>query len=122
VIEERCSMALANLYGMADRRRDKRFNVMATVNGALSVFPDAVVREDTEGQWVGISRQPAAVGDTFLLDIVQVDSLEGAVPRRVPVRVIESRPVLIDGEVHHHIRLHGSVPAYVPFEQQVRRG
>ena len=107
---------------MADRRRDKRFNVTVPVSGTLRIFPDVIVHEDAEGEWVAISRQPAAAGETFILDVMQVDRLEGEGPRRVPVRVIESRPVLIDGEVHHHIRLHGSVPAHVPFEQQVRRG
>ena len=107
---------------MADRRRDKRFNVTAPVNGTLRIFPDVIVHEDAEGEWVAISRQPAAAGETFILDVVQSDRLAGEPRRRVPVRVIESRPVLVGGEVHHHIRLRGSVPACVPFEQQVRRG
>jgi hypothetical protein len=107
---------------MADRRRNKRFDVTVPGDATLTMFPDVVVHEDARGEWVAISRQPAAAGETFILDVVQVDSLEGARSRRVPVRVVESRPVLIDGEVHHHIRLHGSVPASVPLEQEVRRG
>ena len=107
---------------MANRRRDKRFNVTAPVNGALRMFPDVIVHEDAEGEWIAIGRQPASAGETFILDVVRVDSLEGKHPLRVPVRVIESRPVLVDGELRHHIRLHGSVPASMPFEQQVRRG
>lgn len=107
---------------MADRRRDKRFSVTAPVNGALRTFPDVIVHESVEGEWVGISREPAAAGDMFILDMLQSDSLEEERPRRVPVRVIESRPVLVDGQMHHHIRLHGSVLASILFEQQVRRG
>ena len=107
---------------MADRRRVKRFNVTAPVNGTLRIFPDVIVHQDAEGEWVAISRQPAAAGETFILEVVQIDSLEGERRRRVPVRVVESRPVLIDGELHHHVRLQGSVPADVPFEQEMRRG
>ena len=90
--------------------------------GVLRIFPDVIVHETAEGEWVGISQQPAAAGETFILDVVQFDNLEGELPCRIPVRVIESRPVLVDGRMHHHIRLHGSVPASIPFEQQVRRG
>ena len=52
---------------------------------------------------------------------LQFDGLEGELPRRMPVRVIESRPVLVDGQMHHHIRLHNDVPASIQFEQQVTR-
>ena len=104
---------------MADRRCEKRFNLTAPTNGAFRVFPDVVVNKDAEGEWVGISRQPVTVGETFILTVVQFDSLARELPRRVPVRVIESRPVLVDGQMHHHIRLHSNVLAPIQFEQQL---
>ena len=85
-------------------------------------FPDVVVQKDGDGVWTGISRLPVSAGETFVLDVVQIDPVEGEVRRRVPVCVIESRPVLVEGELCHRIRLHTGILSAVEFEQHVRRG
>jgi hypothetical protein len=105
-----------------DRRRDKRFGLTEPGDGALRVFPDVVVQKDGNGEWTGISRLPIGTGETFLLDVVQIDPVEGEVRRRMPVCVIESRPVLVDGEMFHRVRLHTGILASIEFEQQLRRG
>jgi hypothetical protein len=107
---------------MADRRREKRFRLTGSADGALRVFPDVVVQQGDDDEWVGISRQPAVTGETLVLDVMHLDDVEGEVHRRLPVCVIESRPVIVDGDMRHRIRLHGGIMASVWFEQQVRRG
>ena len=110
------------LMAVADRRRDRRFRLMEPAAGALRVFPDVLVHQKGVDEWIGISRQPAFAGETLVLDIVQFDAVEGEIHRRLPVCVIESRPVVVDGDMRHRIRMHGGIMASVRFEQEVRRG
>ena len=107
---------------MADRRCDERFKLTEPALGAVRLFPDVVVHQDGADEWIGISRQPAVAGETLVLDVVQFDELEGEIHRRLPVWVIESRPVIVEGDMRHRIRMHGGITASVRFEQQVRRG
>ena len=107
---------------MADRRGDKRFRLSEPAVGALTVFPDVVVQQGGDDEWIGISRQPALAGEMLVLDVLQPDAVEGEIWRRLPVCVIESRPVIVDGDMRHRIRLHGGITASVRFEQQARRG
>ena len=115
----RAASPLPTCIAMADRRCEKRFNVTVPANGVLRICPDVIVHEDAEGKWVGISRQPATAGEAFILTVAPFDGLGGELPRRVAVRVIESRPIMVDGRMHHHIRLHSEVPALIQFEQQL---
>lgn len=107
---------------MSERRRDKRFRFTESVNGALQIFPDIVVQQADVDEWIGVSRQPAETGETLVLDVLQFDAIEGEIRRRVPVCVIESRPVIVDGDMRHRLRLHSGTMASVQFERQVRRG
>jgi hypothetical protein len=107
---------------VADRRGEKRFRLTEPSQGTLQVFPDVVVQQGDDEEWVGISRQPAVAGETLVLDVMQFDAVEGEIYRRLPVCVIECRPVIVDGDMRHRIRLHGGIMASVWFEQQVRRG
>lgn len=115
-------MSVAVIWSVTDRRRDQRFNLTEPTVGALRVFPDVVVHKDGEGEWTGISRLPVRTGATFVLDVLQIDPLEGEIRRRVPVCVIESRPVIVDGALCHKLRLHTGHLSSVDFEQHVRRG
>jgi hypothetical protein len=105
-----------------DRRSDKRFRLTEPADGALRVFPDVIVQQGDDDEWIGISRQPAVAGETLVLDVRQFDAVEGEIHRRLPVCVIESRPVIVDGDMRHRIRLQSGIRASVRFEQQVRRG
>jgi len=107
---------------MADRRRDKRFSLSEPAVGALTAFPDVVVQQGADDEWIGITRQPAVAGEMLVLDVLQSDAVEGEIWRRLPVCVIESRPLIVDGDMRHRIRLHGGITASVRFDQQVRRG
>ena len=115
-------MPVAQFWNVPDRRRDKRFKFTEPAAGALRLFPDVLVQQDGPDEWTGISRQPATAGETLVLDVVQFDAVEGEIYRRLPVCVVESRPVIVDGDMRHRIRLHSGIMASVGFEQQVRRG
>jgi hypothetical protein len=102
---------------MQGRRNGKRFRFTKPDNGVLRVLSDVVVQRHGDNEWVAIGRQPAAVGELLLLDIVDGDR-----PQQLTVCVIESRPVVLDGDIRHRIRLHVDEPPPILFEQQVRRG
>jgi hypothetical protein len=109
------------MMGMTERR-EQRFRLTEPAVGALRMFPDVVVQQDGEDEWTSISRQPAVAGETLVLDVTQIDAIEGEIYRRFPVCVIERRPVTVDGDMRHRVRLHSGIMAAVRFEQQVRRG
>ena len=54
-------MSVAVIWGVTDRRRDKRFSFAEPADGSLRVFPDVVVQKDSDGAWSGISRLPAEI-------------------------------------------------------------
>ena len=88
----------------------------------MRLFPDVIVEPNGDDEWIAMGREAAVAGETLILDIVQRDADEGELRYRLPVCVIDSRPIILDGTLRHRIRLHrGSSPA-VSFEQQVRRG
>ena len=86
------------------------------------MFPDVVVEPCGDDEWVGLSRQPAVAGETLLLDVLQGDAVTGPRRGRLPVCVIESRPVIVEGNVRHRIRMRSGSMASVWYERQVRRG
>src|SRR5262245_16661264 len=105
-----------------DRRRDKRFGFTEPAEAVLRIFPDVVVDQGSGDEWIAISREAALTGETLVLDIEMVDPDFGESRQRFPVYVIESQPVIIDGDVRHRIRLQGGDLSPILFEQQVRRG
>jgi hypothetical protein len=115
-------MAVALSVAVADRRRAKRFRLREPAEGALRMFPDVVVQRCGDDEWVGVSRQPAAAGEMLLLDVLQSDAATGQSRGRLPVCVIESRPVIVEGNVRHRIRMRSGSMASVWYERQVRRG
>jgi hypothetical protein len=107
---------------MADRRRDKRFSLTEPAEGVLRIFPDVVVQQSSADEWIAFSREAALSGETLVLDVALTDADEGEMRQRFPVYVIDSQPVIVDGDVRHRIRLQGGDVGPVLFEQQVRRG
>ena len=110
------------IWGVADRRRDKRFRLTEPAEGTVRLFPDVIVQQDGDEEWIGIGRQPAVAGETLMLERPAIDTDEGELRHRLPVCVIESRPMIVDGDMRHRIRLHSGMMASVRFEQQMRRG
>jgi hypothetical protein len=107
---------------MPDRRRDKRFRLTEPADGALRIFPDVSVQPNGENEWIAMSREAAITGETLILEIVTLGADAPEQRQRLPVYVIDSRPVIIDGDLWHRIRLYSGQMASVMLEQRIRRG
>jgi hypothetical protein len=107
---------------MRRRRRDKRFRLTEPANGTVRVFPDVIVQQNGDDEWIAISREAAVTGETLVLDIAIQDPDVGELRQRHSVWVIDSRPVVVDGDMRYRIRLQAGALASMLFEQQVRRG
>jgi hypothetical protein len=83
----------------------------------VHVFYDVIVKWHAENEWIAVSREPAFAGETLLLDVD-----DGEQRNQFMAHVIESSPVIVDGDMKHRIRLQDAGPRQVLFEQQVRRG
>ena len=102
--------------GVDGRRGYRRFRFTEPGNGVVRILCDVVVKRNGHNEWIAISRHAAVPGETLVLDID-----EGEPAERLTVCVIESRPVIIDGDMQHRIWLQADEPPIL-FEQQVRRG
>jgi hypothetical protein len=85
---------------MSGRRSHPRFAVATPWDGAMRVLRDVVVDRVNREELLVISQAPAIAGEGMSLDLVGAGTTI-----ELRVRVIESRPVIIDGAVRHRIRL-----------------
>jgi hypothetical protein len=85
---------------MLGRRSHTRFNLTRSAEGALRVLRDVIVQRMQNDEWIAISREPGMAGEIVTLDLGLAES-----PLRFTVRVLESRPVIVDGGVQHRLRL-----------------
>ena len=85
---------------MSGRRSDLRFRIAAAWAGAFRVMRDITVEEHSPGELVAVSAIPAAVDEELTLDVTSSAGTAG-----YRVKVIDSRPVVIDGAVRHRLRL-----------------
>jgi hypothetical protein len=85
---------------MLGRRSYKRFKVTPSAKGVMRILRDIVVQWTRDNEWTAIAREAGVVGEILVLDLGV-----GEVPLRYPVRVLESRPVIIEGTVRHQLRL-----------------
>ena len=107
--------------GVPDRRRDKRFKLIDLPEGAVKLFLDVAGQPHARDEWIAIGREPARAGETLMLEMV-VDE-QGDEPReQFPVLVIDSRPVIVDGDMRYRIRLRFGDLTPVLFEQPIKRG
>ena len=85
---------------MSGRRSHPRFAVATPWDGAMRVLRDVVVDRVSREELLVISQAPAIAGEEMTLDLVGAGAT-----MELRVRVIESRPVIIEGTVRHRIRL-----------------
>lgn len=96
---------------MFGRRSHARLSLTTAWEGMLRVLRDVMVVQRAErGEFVAISREPAIVGEALTLDLT-ANNTEVS----VPVRVQDTRPVMVDGAVRHRLVLEplesGDTPA-----------
>ncbi len=85
---------------MRRTRRDMRYVLSAPWEGTLRIPGDVVIErhdEDLKELWV-VSSTPAHREEMLTLDLARP-------ARSLIVRVVESRPVLVEGLVRHRLRL-----------------
>jgi hypothetical protein len=83
---------------MSGRRRETRFEVRE-VEGVLRVLRDVVVHRNEMNELVAIGSEAGLPGELMTVYLGSDDD----VPARV--RVVESRPVVVDGQLRHRLRL-----------------
>ena len=91
---------------MSGRRSHPRFAVATPWDGAMRVLRDVVVDRVDTHELLAVSQAPAVAGEEMSLDLVG-----GGTALELRVRVIESRPVIVNGAVRHRIRLAVLQPA-----------
>ena len=85
----------------------------------MRFYRDVIVERHGD-EWIAIGREPAVTGETLVLDVLDLD--EGAPQGRFVVYVIESRPVIVDGDLRYRIRLHEGEPSTARFDEPIARG
>lgn len=85
---------------MSGRRSHPRFAVAVPWSGSIRILRDVVLQRTHAGELFAVSHAPAIVGEEMSLDV-----MGGGHSLELRVRVVESRPVIVDGAVRHRIQL-----------------
>jgi hypothetical protein len=112
-------LLLLNSGGVSERRRYSRCRLAHAVEGTVRLYPDVIVEPYGEVEWIAIGREAAVAGETLTLDIV-LRAAESELRHQLPVFVVDSRPIIIDGDMRHRIWLHSGIPPSL-CEQPFRR-
>ena len=86
---------------MSGRRSHQRFEVSPSSTGTLRVNRDIVVQRAVNGELQVLSREPGVRDERMFVQFPD-DTPDAA----VHVRVVDSRPVVVQGAVRHLLRLH----------------
>ena len=92
---------------MSGRRSHPRFAVANPWNGSIRILRDVVVDRVNSEELLAVSTAAAIVGEELSLDLIG-----GGQSLAIRVRVLESRPVIIEGTVRHRVRL--ALPQVAP--------
>jgi hypothetical protein len=85
---------------MSGRRSHPRFAVSTPWDGAMRVLREVVIQRTGDDELLALGHLPATIGEEMTLDV-----LSAGTTLEVRVRVLESRPVIVDGSVRHRVRL-----------------
>lgn len=84
---------------MFGRRGYQRFDIRDNTQGVMHVLRDVVLQRIEASQWLAVSREAGVIGEVMTLD----SGVHGS--PSVQVRVVESRPIVVNGAVRHRMRL-----------------
>lgn len=96
---------------MSGRRSHARFSVLQSPEGVLRVLREVVIQSATESQIIAVSEQPGVPGEVVAVKMAPQDR-EG-----LHARVLDSQPIVVDGNVKHQLRLHQIPSSLAPTEQ-----
>ena len=85
---------------MSGRRSHVRYGVIQPPEGVLRVMQDVLLQTAGHKEMVAISREAGIVGEAVTLGVSAGERTRG-----VPVRVVDSQPIIVDGAVRHRLRL-----------------
>ncbi len=83
---------------MSVRRRSSRLQVL-NANGVLRVWRDVSGFRTDAGDYLVISNEAGVTGEHLTI------YLASGTDRPIPVRVVDSRPLIFEGSVRHQLRL-----------------
>ena len=85
---------------MSGRRRYERFRPAGPWDGRLSVLRDVHVQEQADGRLVALGHAPGVIGEELRLHLAG-----GGEAMTLTVKVVESRPVILEGALLHQVEL-----------------
>jgi hypothetical protein len=100
---------------MSGRRSHPRVVVIPTAEGRIRLLRDVIVQQIDSRGVVAISREPGTLGETLVLELPTGHNVN-----RLHVRVVESRPQVVDGNVTHRLQLEAVVEAAHPIVPTVQ--
>ncbi len=83
---------------MSVRRRDSRLEIV-NAEGVLRVLRDVIVDRTDHREFVALSTEAGVKGEVLTIYFAK----DGNAP--VSVRVVDSRPTMVEGSVRHRLRL-----------------
>ena len=94
---------------MSGRRSHVRFGMMPAAEGRLRLLRDVVVQAVEGGKVIAIGREPGIVGETLTIEVPRNLTTE-----LVRVRIVESCPLMAEGQVRHRLLLQTIADATAP--------
>ena len=85
---------------MTGRRSQPRFAVSSPWEGVMRVLRNVVVDRTSRDELMAVSHAPGVSGEVMTLDLIG-----GGVAMALRVRVLNSRPIIMDGAVRHRLTL-----------------
>ena len=85
---------------MSGRRSHVRFALNGVSEGILRVLRGVELQCAEDGSMIALSHEPASIGQRFVVNIP-----DGHAGLTFDARVVESRPVLVNGSVRHRLHL-----------------
>jgi hypothetical protein len=95
---------------MFDRRKLARFTVTPPAEATLQTMCEMAVKHAGDDGWIAVGKEVGIVGEVMGLELGDADA-----PISLSVRVVESRPMVIDGAVLHRLQLR-VVPSPAQYE------
>jgi hypothetical protein len=85
---------------MADRRSHPRYSMLYSWDGAVQLLRDVTEVRRQDRELTLICEAPAALDEMMTLDL-----RSGRDAASLRVRVVESKPVLVGGQMRHEVRM-----------------